>query len=909
MPNFHALKIEACFKELKTNQAGLSQAEAEKRLKKYGPNKLAKEKPLSRFFILLSQFKSPLIYILLIAGLIALFLQDFVDAGVIFGAVFLNTIIGYFQENKANKALTKLKQLVEHKALVLRDGHEIEIDSSLVTVGDIIIIQAGNRIPADARLFEVANLQVEESSLTGESIPSSKNISIISEGAALADRENMVYAGTTAVRGKGKAVVTAIGKKTEIGKIAELVRATREEKTPLQLRLAKFSRFLGILLAGLSLLVFIVGISQGRGLYEMFITAIALAVASIPEGLVVAVTVILVLGMQQILRQKALTRRLVAAETLGSTTVICTDKTGTITEGKMHVAHIIIGEKEFELASLGSRQESAEAKVVSLALQTAMMCNDAVVENPEDALANWRIIGAPTEAALLSAAIQSGLNQGKLLKVEPKIAELPFDSDKKYMITLHKKKSGGFILYEKGAPEILLDKSDKFYHLGKITRLTEKEEEKLNKTYEELTNKGFRVIGIAMREIAKVEWIEQKDKVKKTKIKKEVPSTRDWTEMDRQLTFIGFIALKDPIRPGIKETIKISKQAGIRPIIITGDHQLTAKAVAAEIGLNIEAKNIITGEKLDQVSDKKLKELVKNIDIYARVSPHHKLRIIKALQERGEVVAMTGDGINDSPALKAADIGLSLGTGTDIAKETSDIVLLDNNFKTIVAAVEQGRIIFSNIRKVITYLISDAFSELIIITGSVLFAAPLAILPTQILWINIVNDGLPHFSLAKEKGDKNIMKYKPIKADEPIMNNEMKVIIFGMGIFRDLLILALFLWLISYKFDIIDIRTFLFALLGVKSLASIFSLRSFHRPIWRINPFSNMYLVGAVLISFLLLLAAIYLPPLQKILSTSAINDINIWILIIFFSILNIIMIEYVKYWFVIKNIKKTVRA
>ncbi|MFH1662177.1 MAG: HAD-IC family P-type ATPase [Candidatus Falkowbacteria bacterium] len=898
MSNFHSLKIITCLKEFKTSVDGLSQKEAEKRIKKHGENKLTEKKSLGRLAILLNQFKSPLIYILLIAGFISILLRDNIDSLVIFGAVFINTIIGFLQENKANNALSRLKKMVEHKALVLRDGHEIEIDSSQITIGDIIIIQSGNRIPADARLIEAVDMQINESSLTGESVPSSKNTEVIKKGVSMADRENMVYAGTTAVRGSGKAVVCAISGHTEIGKIAMLVKETEEEQTPLQLRLTSFSKKLGIILASISVFAFLIGVFQGREMFEMFKTAVALAVASIPEGLIVAVTVILVLGMQQILKQNALTRKLVAAETLGSTTVICTDKTGTLTEGKMHVANIVIGEKEFEVNDLGSRQKSAEAKTVSLALQTAMMCNDAVIENPDDALSDWRIIGAPTEAALLSAAIQSGLNKEKLLKKEPLIDKLPFISENKFMITLHKKGSK-YVIYEKGAPERLLEKSSKFYHKGKMHKLTKNEKNKLNKTYEKLTNKGLRVIGMAVKEV---------DSIKNDKKTEDNKDIIEWKKIDKNLTFIGFIALKDPLRPGIAETIKTCKNAGIRPIIITGDHQLTARAVAEEIGLKVNPENITTGEKLDKVSDKKLKELVKTIDIYARVSPHHKLRIVQAFQERGEVVAMTGDGINDSPALKAADIGVSLGTGTDIAKETSDIVLLDNNFKTIVSAVEQGRIIFSNIRKVITYLISDSFSEMALIIGSIVFGMPLAVLSTQILWINIVNDGLPHFSLAKEKGDKNIMKYKPMRKDEPIMNKEMKMIIFGVGIFRDLLIFGLFAWLYRTGEEIVFLRTLFFALLGFKSLISIFSIRSFHRPIWKINPFSNPYLISAISISFGLLVSAIYWAPLQNILSTVNLSA-SAWLLIISFSAINIVMIEFVKHFFIIKKLKQSAKA
>lgn len=902
MPDFHYFKVEKCFQELKTSKNGLTSKEVELRIKKHGKNELPKEKPLGKLAIFLNQVKSPFIYILLVAGSISLFLGDYIDMGVIFGAVIINTVVGFIQENKANNSLAKLKQLIKHSAIVLRDGREFRIDSSNLTLGDIIFIKAGNRIPADARIIEADNLLVDEAPLTGESIPVEKTTLIQDKGASIADRKNMVYAGTTIVKGIGKAIICGIGRETEIGKIAELVRNTEDEDTPLQIRLNKFSSKLGILVGVISLVIVLVGIIQGREIYDMFITGVAVAVSIIPEGLMVAVTVILVLGMQRILKKKALIRKLVAAETLGSITVICTDKTGTLTEGKMHVAHIIIGEKEFEIKTLGSRQDSKEAKIVSLVLQASMMCSDAVIENPEDALSAWRIIGDPTESALLSAAVQSGLNKEKLLKLEPKVAELPFESSAKYMISLHKKKDKSYVLYEKGAPEKLLAKSENFYHQGKIYKLTSHEKIKLEKIYEKLTDKGLRIIGVATKELKNFDkfGIDIKEGVMQLK-------EGDWAKIDNELTFIGFVALKDPLRPEAKETISICRQAGIRPVIITGDHRLTAKAIAGEIGLKIKSENIITGEELDKVSDKELYNLVKKIDIYARVSPHHKLRIVKALQARGEVVAMTGDGINDSPALKAADIGISLGTGTDIAKESSDIVLLDNNFKTIVASVREGRIIFSNIRKVMTFLLSDSFSSIIMISGSIIFGTPLAILPVQILWINIVNDGLPDFSLALEKGEKNIMKNKPIKRDEPILNKEMKVIIFGVGIFRDTLIFGLFLYLFKTGTDIDYLRSLFFAILGIKSLMAIFSLRSFKQPIWKMNPFSNMYLVGAVAISTLLMLLAIYLPPLQKVLSTTPLNW-NSWLLVISIGAAGIIMTEFAKYYFIAKSHKEVVK-
>ena len=894
MFNFHSSSIKSCLTELKTKAEGLTAKQARIRLEKYGRNVLEDKKPLSRLIILLSQFRSPLIYILLIAGSISLLLKEYVDAGVIFGAVILNTLIGFFQESKANNALAKLKEMVEHKALVLRDGNEIEIDSSQVVQGDIIVIEAGNRIPADSRLIEVAELKVNEANLTGESIPSTKSLAPLGKGAALADRENMVYASTVAVSGKGRAVVTATGKDTEIGRISELVKTTEDEQTPLQLRLSSFSKFLSIIILVVCILIIGIGIFQERTFFEMFLISIALAVSAIPEGLVVSVTFILVLGMQMILREKALTRKLVAAETLGSTTVICTDKTGTLTEGKMTVSHIVIGEKEFEVGFEGSRQTKGEAQLVSLALQIGMMCNNAVIENPEDDLNKMHMIGMPTEVALMASALQSGLDRGKLIKEEVKIDELPFSSSTKFMATLHKRPKGYWVLYEKGAVEIILKKCSKYYHKGKAVNITKSCLEKLHHNYEKLTSGGLRVIGVAIRDFKNLDWdINDKNK--------------DWSKVDDKLTFVGFIALKDPLRPDVRDTIAKTHEAGIRSVIITGDHKLTAMAIGKEAGLKIDPKDpasVITGEDLEKIDDERLKKIVSKVRVYARVSPHHKLRIIKALQAKGEVVAMTGDGINDSPALKAADIGIALGTGTDIAKETSDMVLLDNNFKVIVSAVRQGRIIFSNIKKVITYLISDSFSEVTLIVGSILFGTPLAILPAQILWINIVNDGLPDFSLAFEKGSPGVMKRRPISRKAPIVDNEMKTIIFGVGAVRDLAILGIFIWMYKQGFDIRYLRTFFFAVLGIKSLMTIYSLRSLSQPIWKVNPFRNIYLLIATGISFCLLLSAIYLPLFQRFLDTEPLS-LRSWTYIFLIGLSSVILTEIGKFYFVLKDEKK----
>ncbi len=885
---YHSTQPNILLKKLKTRLSGLTKKEYVSRLNKYGPNELPREKPVRKLIIFLTQFKSPLIYILLFAGIISIILNEPVDAMVIFGAVIINTIIGYIQENKASQALQKLRELVLHNAYVIRNGNEIQVNANELTIGDIIVIKSGNKIPADARLIEATNLKINESSLTGESIAVEKNIKSLPSGTSLADRLNMIYAGTICVKGSAKAIICEIGTNTEIGKIAELVSTTQKETTPLQKRLTKFSQFIGILIGIISVIVAIIGIAQGRDTLEMFLMGVSIAVASIPEGLIVGVTVILALGMQQLLKRKALTRKLVAAETLGSTTVICTDKTGTLTEGKMHVSEIIIGHSTTQQPTT-----LKNSKTIQLALKIGAICNEAIIENPHEPLTKWKIIGDPTEAALLSAASQASINKTILLKNEPKIAILPFDSANKFMITLHKK-DNAYSLYQKGAAEKLLNKSNFYFENNKKKKLTKIDKIKLNNTYKKLTKRGLRVIGVATKNFKSRKKID--------------PNFINWNDYDNNLTFIGFIALKDPLRKEARDTIKICSEAGIRPVVITGDHKLTAQAIAKEIGLTVKESNILTGTQLNRISDTSLKKIVNKVNLYARVNPHHKLRIVKALQSKGEVVAMTGDGVNDSPALKAADIGIAVGEGTDIAKEASDIILLDSNFKTIVAAVKQGRVIFANIRKVITYLVSDSFSEVILIVGSIICGMPLALLPAQILWINIVNDGLPDFSLAFEKAEKGIMNDAPLSKNEPILSKEMKIIIFAAGIIRDIFIFSIFYYLHHNDYNIDYIRTLIFAMIGVDSLFYIFSLRNLREPIWKTNILDNKMLILAVLISFWLLIISIYWPPLQKALHTVPLS-LNSWIVILLVAVSTIIMIEIIKIKFISKKTLKINQA
>jgi len=882
--DWHAREIREIFTVLKTTKSGLSFDEARKRLAKHGPNKLPEEKRLTQVQIFLNQFKSPLVYILAAAALVTFLLGDFIDTGVILVAVFLNTFVGFFEERKAEKIIEKLKLMLVSKAKVLRDGGEREIEAEELVSGDIILIDAGDKIPADARLIGARNLQIVEAALTGESAPSNKSLKVLEVGATLADRENMIYMGTNATRGRGEAVVVSTGMHTELGKIALLVHGAAEEVTPLQARLSQFAKWLTVVLLGVCFVIFLLGLLQGRSFVEMFTISVAAAVAAVPEGLLVTVTVILAIGMQKILKEKALVRKLVATETLGSTSIICTDKTGTLTLGKMMVDHIFTE----------TQSEKTKMKV----LEIGLLCNNAVIENPEDELKNWIIFGDSTEQALLLAAVQAGLDKDELQKKMPRIDEIPFDEEKKYMATLHKLKvkSEKFppkagapwvqkVIFVKGAPEKVMSMCGWSEVNGEKEQFTHERAQKFKKELDELANKGLRILSVAYKEV-------------------ELESISDQNLTD--LVFVGLVALKDPLRPEAGEAIRLCRQAGIRPILVTGDHRLTAKTIGQGIGLEVGDKNILEGRELDKIGDEELGRVLKNIDIYARVEPRHKMRIIDAWQKKGEVVAMTGDGVNDAPALKKADVGVALGSGTEVAKEAADIVLLDDNFKTIVKAVEQGRIIFENIRKVIVYLFSSIFTEVLLIVGSLIFGLPLPILAAQILWINLIEDSPPSMALAFDPGEGGIMAEKPRKRTEPIINFQMKTLIFSVGIFTIILLFGIFYYFWKTTGDINYVRTLVFVGLGVNSLCYIFSCRTLRRQIWQSNLFKNQFLNLSIIFGFLMLFVALYFPFMQRILKTVPLG-VSEWAVLLSFGILNIILIEIVKYIFIVRNRKHAI--
>jgi len=865
---WHNLSIKETAKILGTDtKNGLTEKEALERQIEYGQNLLPKEKSVPRLKIFLEQFRSPLIYILLIAGVIVLFLGHRADTVVILGAVVLNTVIGYVQESKASRALSELKKAVKHKAKVFRENNIKIIDTSDLVPGDIIILEAGDKVPADGRIIEIHQFKANEMALTGEWLPAEKSDKILSTNTTMADRDNMVYMGTIIEQGKARAIVTDIGERTELGKIAVTVKETKEEKTPYQKKLAHFSKIISGVIAFICLGIFIEGILTGGEFVEMFTTAVAVAVAAIPEGLPVAMTVILALGMQRILKKKGLVRKLVAAETLGSTSVICTDKTATLTQGKIKVTKVLTAGQVFGSFS--------RIKTSDLVYKIAALCNEAFVENMSESRKEWIARGDPTGRAMLLFGFTGSFSKNELDKEFPKIDEMPFDNQRKFLATLHKNKKNN-ILFVSGAPENLLDMSN-----------LEVEDRKMwDKELIKMASRGYRIIALAKKKTSKkkIDDIDFKD-----------------------LEIVALLGLSDPLRKEAKEAMKICRQAGMRTIIVTGDHKLTAKSVAKQLGFKTGKANIMEGKELDNLSEKEFQERLEEVQIYARVEPKHKMRIVNAWQDRGEVVAMTGDGINDAPALKKADIGVAIGSGTTVAKETSDLILLNNSFSVIVAAVEEGRAILDNIRRVITYLLSDSFTEIILIGGSMLIATIfnqpwfLPLTAVQILWINLVEDGLPDLALAFESKEKDLMQREPDKHEAPLLTKEMKVIIFAVGLITDLFLLGLFFWLCSHSVDILYIRTMLFAALAVDSLFYVFSCKSLRRNLWHINFFSNKFLLIAWIIGFVALFFALYIPFFNNLLGTIPLHFHDWWI-VVGLGLMELTLIETVKHYFIVRH-------
>jgi Ca2+-transporting ATPase len=710
----------------------------------------------------------------------------------------------------------------------------------------------------------------------------------VEQDAPLGDRINMVFTGTMVTRGSGEAIVTETGANTEIGKIAALLSQTKEQATPLQKKLDRFGRSIALAVLLICALIVVIGLVRGEPFVEIFTTAVAVAVSAIPEGLVVAVTIILAIGMQRTLKRNGLVRNLQAAETLGSTSVICTDKTGTLTEGNMQVVSLVTKDYHFDDVNQVERHEEQGLKELLFALNIGMLCNDAhVVESSN--LEETSIVGNLTERALLQAAMNVGLQQKKLLKAQPRVATIPFDSKIKYMATLHEHPEGGKRIYLKGAPEKMLQMSVHIRTGAESKPFTSDIRKEFDEQFTEISQSGLRLLGLGY---------------------KDVPADQtELTEKDiEEITFVGFVGIKDPLRPNIQETFDLTSRAGVHTVMITGDHKLTATAIAKELGFVITKDSIVTGDELHNMSQEELNRRVQDITVYARVSPEDKLNIIQAWQANGFVVAMTGDGVNDSPALKAADIGVALGSGTDVAKEAADMVLLDDNYQSIVAAVEEGRGIFDNIRKVVMYLVSDAFSEVVLIVTSLLLGLPLPVTAAQILWINLVGDSFPSIALTLEPKEKETMSEPPRAQDEPVMNKEMKLLVVIITIITGIGSLLLFIYFWNKTGDLAYARTIVFANLAVDSLLYLFAIRSLRQPILKSRLFSNWWLIGSVFASFGIQLVGIYVPFFQGLLKTVNIGWYE-WMWVFIEAAIVITLIEIIKYVFIVRRQHENERA
>lgn len=867
---------------LRATIGGLSGEDARMRREMYGANTLPRQRPLSDTRLFFSQFRNPLVAIFILAGAVSLFLGHYSDAIFITIVLLINTSVGFYQERKANRSLAALKRLVTVSARVLRDGSVHEIDAEHLVPGDIVLLRAGDKVSADVRLLEAHGLSANESALTGEWVSVVKQTAPVRKDTPLAERSSMLFMGTVIEEGSAKGVVVETGVRTAFGEIVSLVQQTDERRTPLQQQIATMSRWAGGFVVVVVLVVLLLGYLGGRPFGEVFVAALALAVSAIPAGLLPAITVILVLGMRRILREKGLVRRLIANETLGSVTVICTDKTGTLTLGTMQVARILTGSRE--LLSEGDNpivdaREGNGFESHIVALKAAVLANAGFIEDGDSdaaGLRTWLVRGSATEKALLLAGAHAGLFKSTLETMYPRLAMRDFDHTSKFAASLHRNVGGGTVLFAVGAPEELAKRSVSLYVDGHEEPFDSDTYRALTQKLDTLTTEGLRVLACARRE-----W-------------KSVSGGRHAADDPDKLTLLGYIALKDPLRHDARASIEASMRAGIRPLLITGDHPHTARAVAREVGIETRSGSLLEGRQLDELTDEALVGVMSNISICARVSPRHKLRIVQALQKRREVVAMLGDGVNDAPALKAADVGIAVGSGTDVAKEVADIVLLDDNFKTVLHAIREGRIIFQNVRKVFAYLMADDFAELFLFLAALSFGLPVPLLAAQILWINLVEDGLPDIALTTEKEADGIMEEKPRSPNEPILNRALTKWLAAIFVISGSAALFVFAVPLMLGSTLEGARTLVFALMTIDSLIFVFSVRSFRRSIFRRDIFSNLLLDGAAMVGLVLLLGSIYMPSLQRLLGTVPLGVLD-WIGILIVSCMEIALIELAK--------------
>ena len=859
--DWHSLPVEEVFRKLESNPDGLTSEEARRRLEQFGFNELVERRGISILEIFLSQFKDIFVIMLLIAILVSFIVGELGDAVTILAIVILNSVVGFVQNYRSEKALEAMKKLAAPKARLLRNGIETIIPAREVVPGDILLLEAGDAIPADARVFENIELKTDEAVLTGESIPVTKKSVVLDRETPLSERVNMVYMSTHVVYGRGKAVVTSTGMRTEFGKIAEMVQEAPREEPPLKIKLERFAKKIAIIIVVACAGIFLLGYFRGEPLLDSFIIAVALAVSAVPEGLPTIVTVTLALGARELARNNAIIRRLSSVETLGSTTVICSDKTGTITKGEMTVRKIFLTGRKVEVTGSGYKPEGGfyqgEEKVdpledrdLSLLLRIGALCNNSKLLSGT----SWKIIGDPTEGALIVAAEKGGLNVEKLNKDYPRVTELPFSSERKMMTTIHRMPDDKLVAYVKGAVEVLLDKSAMILGEDGPKPLTEADKERILEVNSEMASNALRVLGIAYRELPQegIELVEEK--------------------VERNLVFVGLTGMIDPPREEVIEATRLCEKAGIKVVMITGDHKLTAMAVAKEIGI-MKSSKALTGADLDNMSDEELEEVVEDVSVYARVTSEHKNRIVKALKNKGEIVAMTGDGVNDAPALKRADIGIAMGiTGTDVTKEAADMVLADDNFATIVNAVERGRIIYDNIRKFSFFLMRCNFDELVVISTFVLVGLPVPLTAVMILWINLITDGGPALALSFDPPLEDVMSRPPRNPKEGILHGKLASIIVSF-VTQYLGTVFVFSWAYFIMGEpLVKAQTMAFLQAVMRELIIVWNCRSERKNAFRLSFLSNKFLLFSVVVSLLLSLMVIYLPPIQVLFGTAPLN-------------------------------------
>lgn len=892
----HQIESREVLEQLGTSEAsGLTAQEAARRLGEYGRNELTGGSIRSPWMILWEQLTARMVLVLIAAGVVSALLKDYKDAAAIAAIVILNAAIGFTQDYRAEKAIEALKKLAVPFAKVRRDGTLQSVRAEEIVPGDILLLEAGDLIVADGRVLHCADLRTHEASLTGESEPIEKTAARLADGAiALGDRRNMMYRGTFVVAGRGTVAVTETGMATELGKVAGMVQSVTREPTPLQRRLDHLGKMLAIAALALVAVIFLLGVLRGEDLKLMLLAAVSMGVAAVPEGLPAVVTIALAMGAQRMLKRKTLVRKLHAVETLGSVTVICSDKTGTLTSNQMTARALVLpdgktgmNEREWSGRQERSDQSQMPDRRFSLLLAGAALCNDAVSPSRSEEPNRIALLGDPTEVALVEAASRFGLEKSEVEQKFPRTGEYPFSSERKRMSTIHVLPDGmgqeffnlpvregktrdSYVVFTKGGVDSLLGVSDKVLTEGKIEGLDATWRARITELNDSLAGKGLRVLGVAFR------------------ILDAQPSVDQLHAVEESLTFIGMIGLMDPPRPEAASAVSLCKRAGVRPVMITGDHPLTAKSIGDELGIT-DGGGLLTGAALDQIPPGDLNHAVQTTAAYARVSPQHKLKIVEALQHGGEIVAMTGDGVNDAPALKKANIGVAMGvTGTDVAKEAADLVLLDDNFATIVAAVEEGRVIYDNIRKFIRYILATNSGEICVMILAPFIGMPLPLLPLQILWMNLVTDGLPALALAVERAEIETMLRPPYPPNESV---------FARGLGRHVVWVGLLMGLITlgagytyWRANDPVWRTIIFSTLTLSQMAHVLAIRIERQSAFGSGFFSNRWMIGAVGLTVLLQLALIYVPFLQEFFHTSMLSPADLAIVlgmssVIFFAV------------------------